>query len=81
MQRVTVGHGAIVAAGAMVTKDVEPYTIMAGVPAKRIGERFPAETVADLLGWQWWDLPAAEIEKLGPLILAEEKWAAVRDQL
>lgn len=36
---VTIGEGAVVAAGAIVTKDVEPYSIVAGVPAKRIGER------------------------------------------
>ena len=38
---VTVGKGAIVAAGAVVTKDVEPYTVVAGIPAKKIGERNP----------------------------------------
>lgn len=41
MAGVTIGRAAIVAAGAVVTKDVEPYAIVAGIPAKKIGERFP----------------------------------------
>ena len=36
---VTIGHGAVVAAGAVVTKDIEPYAIAAGIPAKQIGQR------------------------------------------
>lgn len=43
---VTVGRGAIIAAGAVVTKDVEPYSIMAGVPARKIGDRFTPEGAA-----------------------------------
>ena len=38
---IRIGNGAIVAAGAVVTKDVEPYTIIGGVPARQIGQRFP----------------------------------------
>ena len=40
MTGITIGRGSIIAAGAIVVKNVEPYSIMAGVPAKKIGERF-----------------------------------------
>ena len=52
---VTVGDGAVVGAGSLVLSDVEPYAIYAGVPAKRIGERFDEETVKKLLNLRWWD--------------------------
>lgn len=52
---VTVGHGAVVASGAVVTKDVPPYTIVAGVPARPLRRRLP-EPVADrLMALAWWD--------------------------
>lgn len=54
---VTIGAGAIVASGAVVTKDVAPYMIVAGVPATPLRARFPA-TIADrLLALAWWDWP------------------------
>lgn len=52
---VTIGDGAVVAAGAVVTKDVAPYTIVAGVPAKPIKKRFDDETIDRLLKIEWWD--------------------------
>lgn len=54
MAGLTVGHGAVIGAGAIVTKDVEPYTIMAGAPAREIGQRFTAELRQGLLESQWW---------------------------
>lgn len=61
---VTVGHGAVIGAGAVVTKDVPPYAIVAGVPAQVIKYRFEPEIIAGLLETHWWDLPAEEIKKL-----------------
>ena len=58
----TIGDGAIVAAGALVKENVEPYTIVAGQPAKVIGKRFDDEKIAYLLKIKWWDKPEAWIK-------------------
>lgn len=58
----TIGDGAIVAAGALVKENVEPYTIVAGQPAKVIGKRFEDEKIAFLMKIKWWDKPEAWIK-------------------
>lgn len=57
MGGVTIGDGAIVAAGAVVRENVEPYTIVAGQPAKIIGKRFDDEQIAWLTNFKWWTKP------------------------
>jgi phosphonate metabolism protein (transferase hexapeptide repeat family) len=52
---VTLGHGAVVAAGAVVTKDVGPYTIVAGTPATLLRLRQPSEIAERLIALAWWD--------------------------
>ena len=52
---VTIGHGAVVASGALVTKDVPPYTIVAGLPAKPIRRRHDEVTADRLMALAWWD--------------------------
>jgi acetyltransferase-like isoleucine patch superfamily enzyme len=57
MDGVKVGTGAIVAAGAIVTKDIPPYTICGGIPAKIIRNRFSEDEINYLLESKWWDWP------------------------
>lgn len=64
---VTVGNGAILAAGSVITKDVEPYTIVAGVPAKPIRKRFSESIIQEIEQLQWWDKSENELEALKPL--------------
>lgn len=61
MSGITIGHGAIVAARAVVTRDVEPYEIVGGVPARHIGWRFDEPTREALLRIRWWDWPLETI--------------------
>ncbi|BAB51296.1 chloramphenicol acetyltransferase [Mesorhizobium japonicum MAFF 303099] len=60
---VTIGDGAVVAACSVVTKDVPPYAIVAGNPAKLIRYRFPADTIAALREIRWWDWPIERIKQ------------------
>ena len=64
---VSVGNGAILAAGSVVTKDVKPYTIVAGVPAKMIKKRFNETITKEIEELKWWDKTETELEKLKPL--------------
>ena len=66
MPGVTIGDGAIIGSRSVVTKDVPPYTVVAGTPAREVRKRYDDETIAALLEVKWWDLPDAEVEKLLP---------------
>ena len=61
MAGVTIGDGAIIGARAVVTKDVPPYMVAGGIPAKPIKKRYPEETIAALSELKWWDWPEERI--------------------
>jgi virginiamycin A acetyltransferase len=63
MPAVTIGDGAIIASGSVVTKDVPPYAIVGGNPAKIIRKRFADEVIQDLLRIKWWDWPVDKISE------------------
>lgn len=54
---VTIGNGAVIAAGSVVTKNVEPYSVTGGVPARHIKFRFDADKISEIESSQWWNWP------------------------
>ncbi len=71
---VCIGTGAVVGMGAVVTKDVPPYAIVAGNPARVIRYRFPDEIIQSLIATAWWDKSDAELTLLGSCINDPEQF-------
>jgi acetyltransferase-like isoleucine patch superfamily enzyme len=68
---VSIADGAVIGACSVVTKNVEPYTIVAGNPARIIGKRFDQETINKLLRIKWWDWSIERIKTNMPLLLSD----------
>ncbi len=69
---VRIGDGAVIGARALVSKDVPPYAIAAGNPARVLRYRFDDRTIARLLEIRWWDWPPALLEPAIPLLLSSD---------
>lgn len=69
---VSIGDGAVIGAGAVVTKDVPPYSVVVGVPAKVIKYRYPPEMIKALLKTKWWDWTPEEINRNADALMWQE---------
>ena len=69
---VKIGDGAIIGLNSVVTKDVPPYTIVAGNPAREIRKRFDDELIELMLEFRWWDKTPAEINELIPVLTCSD---------
>jgi len=68
---VTIGDGAVIGARSLVTKDVDPYSIVGGNPSKLIKYRFKKKIIEELLNVKWWDKKSEEIVEIIPLLQSE----------
>lgn len=73
---INIGTGAVIGAGAVVTKNVEPYAIVAGCPAKLIRYRFEESLRLKLLESKWWTLTDNQLYKIGPFVNDPHKFLA-----
>jgi len=72
MPGVRIGHAALIASRAVVTRDVEPYTVVAGNPARPVRRRFSDEEIAMLLEMAWWDWPLERIREAIPFMCGSD---------
>lgn len=69
---VSIGHGAVVANGSVVSRDVAPYSVVAGNPARHVRWRFPEEQCQALLASAWWDWPESEVRAVTHLLCSPD---------
>jgi len=72
MSGIKIGDGAIIGAYSVVTKDVPPYTIVAGNPAKQIRKRFSDEVINKLLELKWWDMDENKINEISDILCSND---------
>jgi len=75
---VVVGHGAVIGGRAVVSRNVEPYAVAVGNPARTVGYRFSPEDIEKLLMLKWWDWPRAKILKHVELLMSGNVDALIR---
>jgi len=68
MSGVTIGDGAVIANNSHVVKNVEPYSLVGGNPAKHIKYRFEKEQIDELLKIKWWEWPESKVDDASPLL-------------
>lgn len=78
---VNIGDGAVIGAGSVISKDVRPYSIVAGNPAKEIGQRFNEETIGLLLRLKWWEWDEKKIKKNAFKLTSEPDLAWIKEML
>ena len=78
---VRIGDGAVVGAGSVVARDVPPYTIVAGNPAREIKRRFDDTTIAQLLDLKWWDLDHDSVTDLADLLCGPPDTSALAQRI
>ncbi len=71
MSGVTIGDGAVIGFRSIISKDVQPYEVVAGAPQKVIRKRFPEVDIALLLQMKWWDWADEQIKTAAPLLMSE----------
>ena len=69
---VTIGDGAVIASNSVITRDVEPYSIVGGNPAKHIKYRFDKDIIDKMLEYKWWDMEVWYVDKISPLLCSSK---------
>lgn len=76
---VTIGDGAVIGTHAVVSKNVAPYSVVVGNPAREVKKRFDEATIEKLLDMKWWDWEQSKIEKHLPLLLSNDIDAFIKE--